>query len=185
MAEFFGSVLFTRILIAVFMVSVVALVGIGIGSIIGKKKNKQKTKTLSNTQKEKLVKTEEREEEQEVEEEIAKEELSNVTEFEHNGVKYVKYQYGASETVCKGENSAKWITFAQSLQNTGKLEKSKGVINSTLVINNKDILECFITGEKEELTLIQQNNLKEYNTEIKDINNQQEKQQEEVKEAGV
>ena len=172
MAEFFGSVLFTRILIAVFMVSVVALVGIGIGSIVNKKKNKLKSKALTNTKAEKEIITE-KETEKEVEEQKSIEqqvetELGGVSEFEHNGVKYLKYTYGESQCVCKSENGAKWMTMAQSLQNTGKLEKSKDNADNTLIVNNSEnVLECFITGNKEELTSIAENSLKEYNTEIK------------------
>lgn len=189
MAEFFGSVLFTRIMIAVLMISMVALVGFAVNAIINKKKNKKKAKALTNTKGEKEVKTEEQEiEEEQTQEQIQEqqnqieEEISNVSEFEYNGVKYVKYQYGASETVCKPENSAKWITFAQSLQNSGKLEISKNLVDGTLVINKDNILECFITGNKEELALIQQNNLSEYTTEIKDAIKKQQTQQEQTQE---
>ena len=173
----FASVLFTRILVAVFMVSVAGLVvAIGV-SIANRKKNKQKVKNLSNTKAEKNIQTEkehEEEKEEVKEKDVEDVELDSVTEFEHNGVKYVKYQYGESQCVCKGENSSKWITFAQKLQNSGKLESSKNVVNSTLVINKEDVLECFITGEKQELSNIAEQNLKEYKTEIKDIQNQQE-----------
>ena len=187
MAEFFGSVLFIRIMVAVFMVAVAGLVATGVVSAVNKKKNKQKSKALSNTKAEKEVKTE-KEEEQEVEQtadqlKVAEEEIAGVSEFEYNGVKYVKYKYGASECVCKPENSSKWITFAQSLQNSGKLEQSKEVADHTLIVNKENNLECFLTGNKEELEIIEQNNLNEYNTEIRQNNKvAQAKQQTEVEE---
>ena len=169
MAEFFGSVLFTRILIAIIMVSVAGLSAIGIGSIFSKKKNKKKAKALSNTKESKEVKTEKEEEiEETIEEQIQKDEEqeSNLSEFEYNGVKYVKYEYGNSQCVCKPENSSKWITFVQKLQNSGKLEKSKNNANSTLVINKEENLECFITGDNKELDVIAKESLTDYNTQL-------------------
>ena len=155
MGEFFGSVLFSRLIPVFALVLGVCIVAGIVMSVSSAKKNKKASKALSNTKSEKEVITEketETEVENETETEVENEAETGVKEFEYKGQKLVKYAYGASEWICKPENSAKWITMAQNSQNTGRLENSKEDASSKLIINDKeDNFECLITGDETEL----------------------------------